>query len=300
MKHRLAVSGVLASALVLASCASPPAPGAAQASASSAAPARFHAPGTVRGPGHTLPPRIEALLPADALLLGEQHDAAAHQALQRDVVLGLAVRGQLAALALEMGDRGATTAGLPRDASEEQVKTALRWDNAGWPWATYAPVVMAAVRSGVPVLGANLPRGDMRNAMNNVALDARLTRTALEIQQKNIREGHCGMLPEAQIAPMTRIQIARDVSMAETVAAARQPGKTVLLVAGGGHVVRDRGVPVHLPPTLTTRVLLAQATPEGAAAASDTGGAADLVWPTPAITPKDYCAEMRKSMQRKG
>jgi uncharacterized iron-regulated protein len=199
-----------------------------------------------------------------------------------------------------MGDRGASTAGLPRDASEEQVKAALKWDIAGWPWPAYGPVVMAAVRSGVPVLGANLPRGEMRSAMQNVALDARLTRTALETQQKNIREGHCGMLPESQIAPMTRIQIARDVSMAETVVAARQPGKTVLLVAGGGHVVRDWGVPVHLPPTLTTRVLLAQATPADATTASDAGGAADLVWPTPAIQPKDYCAEMRKSMQPKG
>jgi uncharacterized iron-regulated protein len=298
MNTRHAVSGVLVSALFLASCASPPADTTAPVAA---APARFHAPGTVRGSGHGLPPRIEALLPADALLLGEQHDAAAHQQLQLEVVLGLAVRRQLAALALEMGDRGTSTAGLARDASEDQVKAALQWDNAGWPWPTYGPVVMAAVRSGVPVLGANLPRGQMRNAMNNVALDDRLTRTALEIQQKNIREGHCGMLPESQIAPMTRIQIARDVSMAETVAAARQPGKTVLLVAGGGHVLRDRGVPVHLPPTLTTSVLLAQATSDGGgAAASDAGGAADLIWPTPAITPKDYCAEMRKSMQRKG
>lgn len=296
MNPRHAVASVLAATLVLASCASPPAPVAQPA----AAPARFHAPGTVRGPGHGLPPRIEALLPADALLLGEQHDAAAHQQLQRDVVLGLAVRGQLAALALEMGDRGASTAGLPRDASEEQVKAALQWDNAGWPWGAYGPVVMAAVRSGVPVLGANLPRNQMRSAMNNVALDDRLTRAALENQQKNIREGHCGMLPESQIAPMTRIQIARDVSMAETVLAARQPGKTVLLVAGGGHVVRDRGVPVHLPATLTTRVLLAQAAAAEGTPANDAGGGADLVWPTPAIQPKDYCAEMRRSMQRKG
>ena len=136
---------------------------------------------------------------------------------------------------------------------------------------------MAAVRSGVPVLGANLPREQMRSAMQNRALDDRLTRPSLENQQKDIREGHCGLLPESQIAPMTRIQIARDVSMAETVLAARQPGKTVLLVAGGGHVVRDMGVPVHLPPTLTTRVLLAQTQNQDGKPASDAGSAADLV-----------------------
>jgi uncharacterized iron-regulated protein len=287
MPLRFPVAGLLTACLWLASCTATPVPVRDDA----AMPVSPHGPH-----GHGLPPRIEALLPADAILLGEQHDAAAHQQLQRQVVLGLAVRGQLAALVLEMGDRGASTAALGRDATDDQVKAALQWDDAGWPWRAYGPVVMAAVRSGVPVLGANLPRGQMRNAMQNRALDDRLTRTSLENQQKSIREGHCGLLPESQIAPMTRIQIARDISMAETVVAARQPGKTVLLVAGGGHVVRDMGVPVHLPPGLSTRVLLAQAQGPDGKPVSDAGGAADLVWPTPAITPKDYCGDLRKSM----
>ena len=49
----------------------------------------------------------------------------------------------------------------------------------------------------------------------------------------------------SQIRPMTRVQIARDLAMADTVAAVRQPGR-VLLVAGTGHVARGLGVPVHL------------------------------------------------------
>ena len=101
--------------------------------------------------------RLATLLPADALLLGEQHDAPAHQQLQRQAVQWLAARGQLAALALEMAEQGRSTAGLPRDASEADVQRALAWRDAGWPWQTYRPVVMAAVRAGVPVLGANLP-----------------------------------------------------------------------------------------------------------------------------------------------
>ena len=52
------------------------------------------------------------------LLLGEQHDEPEHQQLQREMVNALAGRGVLAALALEMADRGSAkaTAGCCRKA----------------------------------------------------------------------------------------------------------------------------------------------------------------------------------------
>ena len=249
--------------------------------------------------------RLATLLPADVLLLGEQHDAPAHQQLQRQAVQWLAARGALAALALEMAEQGRSTAGLPRDASEADVQRALAWRDAGWPWNTYRPVVMAAVRAGVPVLGANLPAARQREAMRDAALDARLPPAALAEQQQRVRDGHCGLLPESQIGPMTRVQIARDIAMADTVRAARQPGRTVLLVAGNGHVHRALGVPLHLPPDLTTKVLSAQSGQAQAAIDSEvtdtlpahTSGA-DLLWPTPPVPPRDYCAELRRATRQ--
>ena len=249
--------------------------------------------------------RLATLLPADVLLLGEQHDAPAHQQLQRQTVQWLAARGALAALALEMAEQGRSTAGLPRDASEADVQHALAWRDAGWPWQTYRPVVMAAVRAGVPVLGANLPAARQREAMRDAALDARLPPAALAEQQQRMRDGHCGLLPESQIGPMTRVQIARDIAMADTVRAARQPGRTVLLVAGNGHVHRALGVPLHLPPDLTTKVLSAQSGQAQAAIDSEvtdtlpahTSGA-DLLWPTPPVPPRDYCAELRRATRQ--
>ena len=249
--------------------------------------------------------RLATLLPADALLLGEQHDAPAHQQLQRQTVQWLAARGALAALALEMAEQGRSTAGLPRDASEADVQHALAWRDAGWPWKTYRLVVMAAVRAGVPVLGANLPAARQREAMRDAALDARLPPAALAEQQQRMRDGHCGLLPESQIGPMTRVQIARDIAMADTVRAARQPGRTVLLVAGNGHVHRALGVPLHLPPDLTTKVLSAQSGQAQAAIDSEvtdtlpahTSGA-DLLWPTPPVPPRDYCAELRRATRQ--
>lgn len=234
--------------------------------------------------------QLDALLPADVLLLGEQHDAPEHQQLQRDTVNRLAARGQLAAVVMEMAERGQGTAGLPANASPAQAQAALRWNDAAWPWQAYGPVVMAAVQAGVPVLGGNLPRSAMRAAMQDATWDIRLPSAALQRQYTALREGHCGLLPETQIAPMARIQIARDASMAQAVQAALEPGKTVVLVAGSGHVLRSIGVPTHWPPGVRARVAIARA---GPAAPMPEAGDADAVIETAAAPARDACAELR-------
>src|SRR5690349_19770476 len=106
---------------------------------------------------------------AELLLVGEQHDDPAHHASEREMVATLAGRGALAALALEMADSGASTAGLPAQASEDEVRHVLRWNGEAWPWADYAPAVMAAVRAAVPVVGINLERGRLRTSMNDAS-----------------------------------------------------------------------------------------------------------------------------------
>lgn len=250
--------------------------------------------------GCTLPPaddltltqqRLDALLPADAILLGEQHDAPDHQRVQREVVLALAARDALAALALEMAEQGRTTAALARDAGEPAVRAALQWDAAAWPWAAYGPAVMAAVRAGVPVLGANLPRAQMPSRMADRQLDVLLSGPALKAQQQLIRQGHCGMLPENRITPMTRVQIARDAAMAQTVAAAATAGKTVLLLAGRGHVDRSLGIPRHLPPGLKVRAVGIGTDP--APAAADSLAKFDLAWPAAPGPDIDHCERFR-------
>lgn len=197
--------------------------------------------------------RIAGLMPVDAILLGEQHDAPAHQRMHREVIRLMAQRDQLAGVAIEMAEQGASTADLKRSAGEDVVQAALRWDETAWPWRAYGPAVMQAVRAGVPVLGANLPRGAMRAAMANSALDGQLPGAALKAQQQAIRIGHCQLLPESQIQPMTRIQIARDQAMAKTLVELQVPGKAVVLLAGAAHVDALLGVPQHLPRDLESR-----------------------------------------------
>ncbi len=213
---------------------------------------------------------------ADVLLLGELHDDPNHQRWHRETVEALAGRGRLAALALEMAERGTTTAGLPADAGEAAVRAALRWDDQAWPWAAYGPAVMAATRAGVPVLGANLPRAQVRQAMADASLDERLPPPELERQRQAVRDGHCGLLPSTQVAPMTRVQLARDWTMAQVLAMAARPGQTVMLLAGSGHVDAQVGVPRHLPAALAVQA---------------------LAWPVTAAPARDYCAQLREQWQ---
>ena len=87
---------------------------------------------------------------APIVLLGEQHDAAAHQAWQQATVQQLATQERLAALVIEMAPRTGSTASLARDASEDAVQQALQWQDAAWPWPRYRGVVMAAVPTRIP------------------------------------------------------------------------------------------------------------------------------------------------------
>ena len=237
--------------------------------------------------------RLQALRPADAVLLGEQHDAAEHQLIAQQVVAALAAQNRLAALAIEMADAGTGTGRLKPGASEDDTRRALNWNERGWPWQTYAPVVMAAVRAGVPVLGANLPTALTRPAMADVGLDGQLPAAAMQTQQQSIRSGHCDLLPAAQLLPMARVQIARDRSMAQTIRQAALPGKVVVLLAGSGHVNRELGVPQHLPPGLSVQAVRLAA---DAGIDAEPASAFDAVWPTTPTPPTDYCAGLRQQM----
>ncbi len=237
--------------------------------------------------------RLAALLPADVLLIGEQHDAKEHHQIEQQVVSSLAARGLLAAVALEMAEVGVSTAKLKPSATEEQTRRALKWDDKAWPWPAYESAVMTAVRAGVPVLGANLPRAQMPDSMDDSKLDMQLPGPALKAQQQAIRIGHCNLLPENQVTPMTRIQIAKDITMADTIHQLVFPGKTVVLLAGNGHADRTLGVPRHLRADLNAKSIHLRA---GDALGTDRADAFDSVWATPALPDTDYCAGLKEQL----
>lgn len=197
---------------------------------------------------------------ASVLIFGELHDQPDQQRQVADEVKRLAAAGQLAAVVLEMAEAPKRTDGLDRGATEAEARHALGWQ--GWDWPTYAAVVMNAVRAGVPVAGGNLPRTELRAAMGDAALDGRVADEVRARLAEAVREGHCGLLPEAQVPGMVRVQIARDRSIAQVVAdraRAAPAEQTVVLLTGAQHASRDRGVPLHLAridPQLAVRVVL--------------------------------------------
>ena len=79
---------------------------------------------------------------------------------------------------------------------------------------------------------------------------------------ESIVQGHCGKLPTDVVPRIARAQRARDAAMAQAVLDVATRDGTILL-AGNGHVRKDIGVPVYLPPgAVSVSVGLIETTPE--------------------------------------
>ncbi|KAF1070112.1 MAG: hypothetical protein GAK45_00910 [Pseudomonas citronellolis] len=238
---------------------------------------------------------VERLAGAPIVLVGEQHDNPDHHALERWVIQALATRREQGSVALEMLDPSQQQKVAQAQAApppKERLAEALGWQ-AGWDWSLYGPLLGDLVYSPVPLLAANLERSEVLNIYQvPVALDGKLS-TAAPVREallEDIRQSHCGLLPESQMPAMLAVQQRRDRRMAERLVQAPRP---TLLVAGGFHVRRDLGVPLHLQDLDAekgTQVLML-----AEAGSVVTVQQADFVWYTPAQLYQDHCAELRRA-----
>lgn len=209
----------------------------------------------------TMDALVERLAPARFVLLGERHDNPDHHAFQAWIVRRLVAAGRRPAVAFEMlGLEQAPAlaqhlARAPRDAAG--LGDAVGWSGSGWPpWTEYQPIADAALAAGLPIVAANLPAATARAvARGNLgALDPGLVRAhgldraatpdTQAAMEAEMRESHCGHLPESALPAMVTAQRARDAQMAERLVGA--PRDSAVLIAGAGHVRTDRGVPVYL------------------------------------------------------
>ena len=205
---------------------------------------------------------VEGLAAARYLLLGEVHDNAHGHALRFDLLERLTTSSRWA-IALEQFDasRQPALAAAQAEASRQhdpgsaarRLAESGGFDFEGWEWDYYRPAIELALERGLPLVAANLSRAEAIARMRGqlAAADDPRPRDWTEAAERSmateIRDGHCGLLPERAIAPMTDAQIARDRTMARAlVDAHRRTGLPVVLLAGNGHVRADIGVPVHL------------------------------------------------------
>lgn len=237
---------------------------------------------------------VERLAGAPRVLVGEKHDNPDHHALQLWLLRALQAQRAQGSLLLEMlqPEQQARLEAVQGQAQlPEDLPKALDWQD-GWDWQLYGPIVREALQDRIVLLPANLSVGEMRAAYRQptplvgVKSNAPAVRAALLEQ---VREGHCGLLPESQLPAMLAVQQRRDRRIAERLLAAPQPA---LLFTGAYHARKDLGVPLHLADLGAkgeSKVLLLAEVGEQVEA-----GMADFVWYTPATPEQDYCAQLRK------
>jgi uncharacterized iron-regulated protein len=228
------------------------------------------------------------------VLLGEQHDSEAHHARQLQMLQALSARGLKPALALEQFDtehqaalRQAQQSGV-RDA--EALADAGQLNRKGWRWPMYRDLIAHAAEQGWPLLAANLSRAEARRiVLGEVPAPAAADAEQQRLMEDDVIQGHCGHRPSAHILTgMVGAQRARDVRMAATLDAVPGP---VVLIAGAGHVRRDRAVPRHLAEPARAIAIGLTEVREGKAepTAYDSAGF-DYLWFTASKQRPDPCA----------
>lgn len=250
------------------------------------------------GNGQSLTPEqlVVRLAAARRVLVGEQHDNPDHHALQLWLLQAMSAQRPQGSLLLEMltPDQLGRVEQVQRETRQAHAPAdlprALAWQK-GWDWSLYGPLVRFAVAQSYPLLPANLAPGEVgavyhqRPPLTGVESTRDTVREQL-LQQ--VRESHCGMLPEEALPAMLAVQQQRDRRMARSVMEAPAPA---LLFAGSYHVRKDLGVPLHMADLHSAEpavvLLLAEVGSEVDARS------ADYVWYTAALPDQDYCAQMR-------
>lgn len=240
---------------------------------------------------------VERLASAPRVLVGEQHDNPDHHALQLWLLRELAAQRPQGSLLMEMlnpdqqahvdAAQAASRAGQP---SADPFQ-AVAWQ-ANWDWSLYGPLVTYALRQPYPLIAANLNRAQIMQIYRQRPPLHGEASTAPQVQATlldDIRQSHCGLLPETQMPAMLAVQQQRDRRMAERLLAAPAPA---VLLAGAFHVRKDLGVPLHLSDLGAAQgnqvLILAEAGKDV------TADSADYVWYTAAQPEQDHCAALRQ------
>ena len=254
---------------------------------------------------------VNAIESASYLLLGEKHDNPDHHLLQLMVLNHVIEQMRVTNVAFEMMDSD-DQAALDQISQHnlttlEGLKAYLGWDEEGWNWDFYGPLILTLVKAKIPLAAANITDATMSQVYGEETLSERasiLDEIGLHQLYVDIDESHCGLLPESQFPAMVRVQQARDYNMANNMATL-ELGKLSVLVAGNYHVRRDVGVPNYLlARELHLRrediVVLSfmeveqgEDDPASYLQESKTQPAFDYVWFTPAISNEDYCASLK-------
>ena len=264
---------------------------------------------------------------AAIVLLGETHDNPDHHVIQAITLKESSIDHETPpAVVFEMIGREMQ----PRldklmrlkDLNADMIFDAVRWEQSGWPDRDlYRPVMEAVLELKAPILAAGLPREMAKRASREgiAAVLSAAERQKLKLPPlppeemddlvKSIVKSHCDMIPEKAARKMAEVQRLRDALMAARLMDGwRMQGRAVL-IAGTGHVRKDRAVPFYLkhhegaPTPLVIWIAevqeedktLADVLPGDAAPAA----LVDIVVITPRAEREDPCRQFEQFMKRK-
>ncbi|MGI9364847.1 MAG: ChaN family lipoprotein [Rhizobiaceae bacterium] len=198
------------------------------------------------------------------VLIGEIHDNPDHHVIQANLIDAMASssRGRRPSVVYEMVPRSLSREvarfDLTRDPKLDEFAKAVKWEERGWySWDIYRPVALAAARNNLPMVAGNLDRELTRrisktgwDALTQKQIEDFAVNTTLESNVENefldaIDLSHCGLMPRSVLPAMLKVQRARDGSMADAMIKSGLKFGSIL-IAGNGHVRKDRGVPLVL------------------------------------------------------
>jgi uncharacterized iron-regulated protein len=267
---------------------------------------------------------VEAVAGAPLALLGEVHDNADHHRF-RAVLLPLSKALVFEQIREDQRDGLANFEEFSRRArrlaTADDLMRFLDWKSSGWS-LSYKPLLWAAVRSRLPVLPGDVAREGIRAAARNgeqaiaseerqrLGLGVALSPGAEDALLGELEASHCGVMPKSAFANMAFAQRYRDAHLARALADAAAAHGRAMLLAGNGHVRKDRGVPWHLErmaPGKAAVVVMMIEVEEGKSepqayldAVPGDRAIADFIVFTPRAERVDPCEQMRRRAGEKG
>jgi uncharacterized iron-regulated protein len=230
---------------------------------------------------------LTLLREADVILLGELHDNPHHHQARANLLRALSGRS-LHVVAEHLMAPQKMPAGTPE--TQLQRLKAAGFDPSGWRWPLHKPLFDATDELGWAVHGGNLTRAQLRSVGHPKLLalleQAPLSAEAQALLDADLRDGHCGMLPEQHLGHIRQIQRLRDASMA--LATLEQLPAVVVL--GNGHARLDYGVPQILKASRPDLKVVAVGFVEQP---PDTSSPFDVSWQSPSIERPDPCQAFR-------
>ena len=267
---------------------------------------------------------------SDFLLLGEVHDNGHHHTLRRNIIetiksshdLGTFSKG-LVFEHIRADQQPALDTFAEFNAKARRLGNSgdlfrfLDWDKSGWPdKKIFEPLFSAAINARLPILPGDPPRERVRAIAKGGAaaltdeerqrfkLDQPLEPKLQDALLDDLEASHCGLMPKTAFGGMAVAQRYRDAHLADALAEAAGKHGAAILLAGNGHVRKDRGVPYYLQQMAPNRKVVSVMLLEVEDGKNDPQAyiprdpdgkpAVDYILFTPRAERKDPCAEMRE------